>query len=76
MRAVMPNRVEVEIERILKERLAYAEKRLIEFRAQIDLVAEALLKDKKLKKRDLKKLLGPRPEPKTPRVKKTNARRK
>ena len=61
MSAVMRHRVETEVERILQERLAYAEKRLRALRKQIDLVAEALLKRKKLRTEDVKELLGPRP---------------
>lgn len=59
--AVMHQRVENEIERILQERLTYAEKRLRALRKQLDRVTEALLKKKKLKTGDVKKLLGPRP---------------
>ena len=61
MSAVMRARVETETERILQERLAYVEKRLRALRKQVDLVAEALLKRKKLRKEDIRELLGPRP---------------
>ena len=70
MSAVMRHRVEAETQKTLEERL-----RDPKLRKQLDLVTEALLDRKKLKKRDLKELLGKRPKAKKLRAK-TNARRK
>lgn len=62
MSAVMRHRVETEVERILQERLAYAEKRLRALRKQLDLVAVTLLKRKKLRTDDIRELIGARPQ--------------